>query len=266
MVALEQDAPNRRGVLRLLFGIIGRPRATFDHLSEHGRGQWWLPALLTLLLITLPVVVAAPITAEQSREALSAVQEQFEEGSSAEEQAQMERAASIVASPLITVVFPAVGGVVGRVVGWLVWAGALYLAGMALGGRSAFGQLLRMVVWTWVPYALRGLLQTVYILLSGQLILNPGLSGLVREGGSVREMIATPPGLGQQLLAAILSRLDLFLVWHLILLVIGVAVTMRISRRKAILVTLTVWMLLTALGLIPTAIGAAFTQATVVGS
>jgi hypothetical protein len=236
-----------------------------DYLSRDGGRTWWLPALLALLLITLPVVVAAPITARQSREALATVQEQLGESGSAEQQAQMERATSIVASPLITVVFPAVSGIVGRVIGWLVWAGALYLAGMAMGGRSTFGHVLRMVVWTWVPYALRGLLQTIYIVASDQLILDPGLSGLVRQAGSVREMMAAPPSMGQQILAAVLSRVDLFLVWHLILLVVGVRVTMRLARRKAVLITLGVWVLLTALSLIPAVVGAAFTQATVLG-
>jgi hypothetical protein len=265
MDASDTKVPQRRGALRLLWGIIGRPRATLAYVSESGGRSWWLPALLALLLITLPVVVAAPITAQQSREALTTVQEQLGEGRSAEEQAQMDRATSIVASPLITVVFPAVAGVVGRVVGWLVWAGALYLGGMALGGRGAFGPMLRMVIWTWLPYALRGLLQTVYIALSGELILNPGLSGWVRQGSSVREMLAAPPGLGQQVLASVLARIDLFLLWHLILLVIGVRVTMRLSQRKAVLITLGVWVLLTAVSLIPTVIGAAFTQATILG-
>lgn len=265
MEASDTETSKQRGAIHLLWGIIRRPRATLADLSEGGGRTWWLPAVLALLLITLPVVVAAPITARQSREALAAVQEQLDEGSSAEEQAQMERARSIVASPLITVVFPAVSGVLGRVVGWLVWAGALYLAGMALGGRSAFGHVFRMVVWTWLPYALRGLLQTVYIALSDQLILNPGLSGLVRQESSVTEMIAAPPSPGQQILAALLSRVDLFLVWHLILLVIGVRVTMRLSRRKAVLVTLGVWALLTALALIPAVIGATVTEVGVLG-
>jgi hypothetical protein len=216
-------------------------------------------------LIVLPVVVAAPITARQSREALATVQEQLGEGRSAEERAQMEQATSVVASPLITVVFPAVAGVVGRLIGWLVWAGALYLGSMVLGGRGGFRPMLNMVVWTWLPYALRGLLRTIYIPLTGQVIRDPGLSGLVQQERSVGEMIAAPPALGQQVLVAILSRVDLFLVWHLVLVVIGVAVTMRLSRRKAVLVTLGVWVLLTGLGLIPVIVGAAFTQASFVG-
>ena len=167
---------------------------------------------------------------------------------------------SITASPLITTVFPAVGSVFGRVVGWLAWAGALYLAGLALGGRSSFGQMFRTVVWTWLPYVLRGLLQTVYILASGQLIAHPGLSGLVQEDRPLGEMIVTPPSPGQTILASFLSQIDLFLVWNLILLLIGVMVVTRLPRRKATLLTLGVWVLLTALSLIPALVGGLFAR------
>jgi hypothetical protein len=244
--------------------MIVRPRATLEYLNEHGGRAWWLPALLAVLLVVLPILVAAPITARQSREAVTAVQEQRGEQwgaeMSAEQQEQMEQAMSIASSPLLTVVFPTVGGAVVLVVGWLVWAGALYLAGLALGGRSAFGQMFRMVVWVWLPYALRGLLQTVYVLASGQLITNPGLSGLVQENRPISEIVAAPPGLGQMLLVAFLSRIDLFLVWNLILLVIGVTVATRLPRRKAALVTLGVWLLLTAVSLLPVLVGGLFAQ------
>jgi hypothetical protein len=54
--------------------------------------------------------------------------------------------------------------------------------------------------------------------------------------------------------------MDLFLVWNLILLVIGVVVVTRLSRSKAILVTLVVWVLLTALNLVPTLVSSLFAQ------
>ena len=260
----KAPAPERWRPPRLLWGMIVRPRATLEHLREHGRRTWWLPALLAVLLIVLPVVVAAPLAARQAREAFLAAQERMGERSgaemSAQDQAQMEQAMSITASPLITTVFPAVGSVFGRVVGWLAWAGALYLAGLALGGRSSFGQMFRTVVWTWLPYVLRGLLQTVYILASGQLIAHPGLSGLVQEDRPLGEMIVTPPSPGQTILASFLSQIDLFLVWNLILLLIGVMVVTRLPRRKATLLTLGVWVLMMALSLIPALVGGLFAR------
>jgi len=51
-----------------------------------------------------------------------------------------------------------------------------------------------------------------------------------------------------------------FLIWNLILLVIGVTVVTRLSRRKAVLLTLGVWLLLTALGLVPALVGSLFAR------
>jgi hypothetical protein len=257
-------APERWKPPRLLWGMIVRPRAALEYLRDRGGKTWWLPALLAAAMIILPVVVAAPITARVARESFLAAQEQMGEQldteMSEEDRAQMEQAMSITASPLITVVFPAVRGVVGRVVGWLAWAGALYLAGLAMGGRSTFGQMFRMVVWAWLPYVLRGLLQTVYILASGQRIAHPGLSGLVQGAASVEEMVLARPSPAQTVLVAFLSRIDLFLVWNLVLLVIGAMVVTRLPRRKAVLLTLGVWVLLTALGLAPALIGGLFAR------
>ena len=254
----------RSGILRLLMGIILRPRATLEYLAGHGGRSWWAPCLVAVLFTVLPIVAAAPITVRQTREAVQATQEMMGEragsGQSAEQEARMEQAMSMAASPLITAVFPSAASVVGLVVAWLAWAGALYLAGTAMGGRSTFRQMVRTVVWTWIPFTLRGLLQTVYILTSGQAIDRPGLSGFVRNGRPVGEMIAAPPGAGQMLAVAFLSRVDLFLVWNLVLIFIGVAVVTRLPRRKAILVGLGVWLLLTAIGLVPAIVGGTVAQ------
>ncbi len=261
----ETPASERRSPLRLLGGMIVRPRATMVDLRDHGARTWWLPALLAAVFVVLPVLVAAPITARMTREAVVTAQEQFgeqqDEDMSEEQRAQMEQAMSIAASPLITTVFPAVGGVVSVAAGWAIWAGALYLAGMALGGRSTFGQLFRMVAWAWLPFTLRGLIQTIYIAISGEIIANPGLSGLMRDNPvSGGEMIVAPPSLDQTLLAAFLSKIDLFLIWNLILLVIGMTAITRLPRRKALLGTLGVWILLMALSLVPALVGGLFTQ------
>jgi len=261
----ETTSLERKGPLRLLWGMISRPRTTLQYLRGDGKRMWWVPALLAVVLFVLPVLVSAPMRTQQAREAFVAAQEQMEEQRggerSAEEQAQMDQAMSIAASPLITVVFPAVGGAVGMVVSWLAWAGALYLAGVALGGRSSFGQTLRMVLWTWLPYSVRGVIQTVYILISGQIIANPGLSGFVRDNRLADSAsMLTPPSTGQTLLAALLSRVDLFLIWNLLLLIVGVRVTAELPRRKATIATLVVWLVLTALGLVPALIGGLFAQ------
>ncbi len=261
----QEPVADRMALLRPLWGIIARPRATLELVHERGGPRLWLPIVVALVFVLLPVLAAAPITTEQAREAVIAAEEDLGERwedmeLSADQQAQVEQMMGVVASPLITVVFPAVANLILRGVGWLAWAGALYLAAMALGGRSTFEQMLRIVVWAWVPYAIRGLLQTVYIVAAGQLITYPGLSGLVRPASSAADVLRAAPSLGQTLLTSLFSRVDLFLFWNLALLVIGVIVTTHLPRRKAILVTLGVWLILTAVMMMPSAVGSLFAQ------
>ena len=55
--------------IRLLWGIVARPRATFQRLNENGRRAWWLPALLAVIAVILPILVGSPLRTQMAREA-----------------------------------------------------------------------------------------------------------------------------------------------------------------------------------------------------
>jgi len=260
------NIPDRPGPIHLLWGVIARPGRTFKTIADRGRRSWWLPAVLVVALTVAFALASGPIRTRVTREEMQAAQEEMAERMGDQLSPEdLERAQAITASPLITIVFPAVSSVVGQVMGWLIWAGALYLASMALGGRSSFAQIFPVTVWAGLPHAVRSLLQIAYVLTTDQLITNPGLSGLLQQQGSMADAIASPPGTGEILLRALLSRVDLFLIWHLILLVIGVAAAGRLSGRKSLIIVLVVWLLLTALSLIPSLVGGLFTASTMAG-
>jgi hypothetical protein len=161
------------------------------------------------------------------------------------------------ANPLLITVLPALMQVVSVWVGWLLWAGGLSLLSTMTGGKSSFRPLWPLVVWAWLPFGLRGLLQSAYILATGTLIANPGLSGLVLAQETASDILAAPPGPGLLALQSFLGRIDLFLIWNLALLGIGLAVASRLTRRKSLLVVLGLWLVLTLLGLAPAIISGA---------
>jgi hypothetical protein len=213
-------------------------------------------AFLAMIVVVLLVLVSAPISSRAAQEAVRANLE-GRPGAQGITPEMQEQAARMVTNPLFTLVLPIAGGLVGLWVSWLVWAGGLHLASTVLGGSSSFRQMFQAVVWSWLPFTLRRLLQIIYIAATQKVIANPGLSGWVASsqaaagpGGS--GLVAAPTSTGVMVLRAFLAQVDVFLLWSLLLVVLAVLVTARVSVRKAAGIVLVVWLLFTAVGMLPT--------------
>ncbi|MEJ5310349.1 MAG: Yip1 family protein [Anaerolineae bacterium] len=243
--------PGKKNVFALFLGVLFRPKATFGYLKDNHKKAWWLPAFLIMLLTLAPLWAASrPSPAAQATppgkmEMVTGVDPRMMEG--------------VVAEPSTPA--PASGGlnvlkfggtVLGTVAAWLLWGGALYLASVFLGRSSSFGQMFRLAVWTWLPYGLRGLVQAVYILMTGEAITNAGFSGFVIDK-SVTSLI--PPGPGQLALASILGRVDVFMIWHVLLVSVALMAFTGLTRRKALTATLAIWIVFALVGIVPAIFG-----------
>lgn len=271
MATTEVSAPHKSpSFFHLLLGILIRPRVTLAAIRENGRRTWLIMAVIAIILVMLPAIVSGPITARQSAEAFQQAQAQFgNEGGSgvitsgAPEGGEvvMTEAPAFISSPIFTTAIPAIGGVFGLVIGWLLWGGALHLLGSMVGGRNTFGQMLQTVVWAWTPFGIRNIVQTVYIAVTGELIAHPGLSGFVAPEPPPEGVLFTPPNTGQLVLQSLLGRIDVYLFWNLALLLIGIMVMAQLPRRKALGILLIVWAVFTLLSLAPALVGGIATGA-----
>jgi hypothetical protein len=227
----------------LIWQLIRRPRQALAALVMEGGKKWLWMALVATLAVLLPVLVAAPITTRLAQESMrAALEAQGGQGQEINPETQ-QQITSFTTNPLFTVVLPGGGAVLATWAGWLVWAAVLHFGSTLLGGGSRFGQMWQVVVWAWLPYALRGLIQTVFILISGEVIANPGLSGLIEKPDTTTDILAAMRSPGLLALQTLLSRIDLFLVWNLVLLTAGVMAVAKLSGRKAVLIILGIWVL-----------------------
>ncbi len=258
----------------LLFGILRRPRATLERLAELPRRPWRRVALLIIVAAILPVVATYSVTSTQAtvqfEDALSSQKPQavsavpvgprggvVRVGPGGAVMPPAEGMPTPRPSPLTGVALPALGRLGSLVLNWLLWSGVLYVIGTMMGGRNTFGHMLQMVIWTWAPFAVRGVLQAGYIWITREPIAHQGLSGLVVAETSFVG-IPTPPGTGTLIGQALLGQVDIYLFWHLALIVIGLIAVAHLPRRKAITLALSSWVLLTLLSLLPNVILGSF--------
>ena len=245
--------------LQVLLGVLLRPRATMTYLSTARRRWWWVVALLMVAALT---VQGFAYSKAELRYSFQRQLEYYESLSVAERQMMFPEPPM---EPQVSVFSLSTGigvgaKVLGTIVTWLVWAGLLYLASTFLGqNRAGFGAFYGIVAWAWVPYVIRNAVQAIAMTVTGSAIYNQGLSGLVidKTPPPITPIWQPPisPSMGDQVLAAFLARTDVYMIWNLVLLVLGVAALSHLSGRKALLGTLVIWILFTLLSLLPTLIG-----------
>ena len=204
-------------------------------MTAESRASWLTPMLVLSITALLVVLVAGYLKTHAAM--LGEVQMPPDwQWWTPEMQNNFMQAQQATQGPTFMYIIPLVGAWTGLWLGWVLVAGLLHLGSTLLGGRGTMQNALNVVAWASLPFLIRDLLRVAYMLLAGHAISSPGLSGF-----------ATSPGFLPQLL----SRLDLFVVWFIVLLVIGFAVADGLSRGKAVfgVVTVMLLVLLTQAGL-----------------
>jgi hypothetical protein len=150
------------------------------------------------------------------------------------------QAQAAASGPVFLYVFPSILSALSVWVGWLIVVGLLHLVFTLLGARSSTRTAMNLVAWAGLPFAVRDLVRIGYMVATRQLVGHPGLSGFAPgDGGTV-----------SLFLAELLKSFDLYLVWHMLLLVLGVRVAETLPAGKAwggVLITIVIVLLLQAL-------------------
>ena len=235
-VVLDQAERPRRLHLEWVFPILFKPRSAFTKIVGQGASVWLTPILLLTLTALARIVVAGSIKQAAALSGGLALPPDFEFYPPAM-QAQYMQAMQATSSPVFLYIFPAITALAGVWMGWLLVSGMLHLILTLLGGRGDTGLTLNVVAWAGLPFAVRDIVQTVFMMLTRQLISTPGLSGFIS--------LESTGGLA--FLAQLLRYVDLYLIWHVILLVIGVRAGTSLSMPKAVGSTLFTVLLVIAL-------------------
>jgi hypothetical protein len=230
-----EEAP-RLSPLRVLTGILIRPRATFEKMYLAKRKYWWV--VLVLMIAVTALLAYATVTAQRNRFQGAGFPEGFTppaQGNLPEgftpptggETAQQSAGSSARSGSLtvVSILVTTGTGVLRALLGYLMCAIVVFGVGLVMGGKGEFKQLFPVAAWSTLPLVLRKLVHAVVTLVAGKTVV-AGLGGML----TWTESASLP------LVYTLLGQFDFYLMWSLVLLGIGVAVTSKLSRGKSAVV------------------------------
>ena len=240
-------ATPRMGPLALAIDMLRRPNAAMRRLADHP-GRRWVWPLGALALLRLAIVLAQSKASQAYASAATQAAMAQQPGMDPEMAAQATEMAGRFG--FVGVLFGAVGAVFAVLVGALIVAGVLHFVGTVLGGQQGFGQVFTVTSWARLPLIVGALLQLAYALTGGFDPCPRGLSGLVCPDPSA-------PG-SASYWSPLLAQIEVWNLWYLLLLGLGVQAVSRVSRRKATLAVAVVVLLTLSGGMAGTAIARFF--------
>jgi hypothetical protein len=215
--AIEKPSLASRLNFSRLFSTLVSPRNTFSEMSAEARGTWLTPMLVLSLTTILVVVVSGSLKTRAAMMGEVQLPQDWQYWSPEMQQNYMQ-AQQATQGATFTYVIPLVGALTTLWLGWVLVAALVHLGSTLLGGRGSMQSAFNVVAWGSLPFALRDILRIVFMLIAGHVIMSPGLSGFASSAG---------------FLSKLLTRLDLFWIWYVILLVIGFAAADGLPRNKA---------------------------------
>jgi len=125
-------------------------------------------------------------------------------------------------SPTFVYVIPAITSLTNIWITWYILGAMIHLASTLLGGRGTMNTALVFTSWASLPFAMRDIFRIIFMLIEQRVISSPGLSGFISA--------ASPGGL---FLANLFKNLDVFSLWQIFLLALGVRIFDILPRGRS---------------------------------
>jgi len=154
-----------------------------------------------------------------------------------------------------------VSSAMGKVIGWVsplmgvVWymilAGVLLLVFRMTGGEGNFQQALSTTLYAWIPLVINGIILTIVIVARGSVDPTQMATVLKSNPAFLVDMKE------QAVLFSLLSSIDIFTIWTVVLLIIGFAILSKSSKAKSAAIVISLWVVFILIKVGFAALGAA---------
>jgi len=226
---MTRNASSPSFLFRRALQLFFRPRSVFDWVASDGANLWKFPLLVLSILTLLRVLISGWLQVRRAVQGEIPLPPDWIYYTP-EMQAQYMQAAEATKSPVFVYVLPVIIGLATIWLGWVIISSLLHLAFTLVGGRGTNTSALNLVAWASWPFSLREIFRIIYLLIARHPIVSAGLSGFA----------PVPENGGLSFVSALLSITDIFLIWYIVLLVIGAKRTETITGTKSLAVVLSI--------------------------
>ncbi len=204
-----------------ILDIYFSPGKVFTTLKEKSR--WVMPLVIVLVVVVLTAVVTVSLT----RETIIASQEEvFEERGLSEEQ--MEQARQVMSGPIL-MISSAINAALFTVVLLLVFTLVLNLFIPLFDGESGFKRVFSVVCFSSLVAVPAAILKLIMV-------------GMTRSPFVTTSLALLTPNLAKDsFIYQFLAGFDLFVIWEMILVAIGVSIVSNFARKNAYVLVFAIW-------------------------
>lgn len=201
-----------------ILGVILEPIKTFQEIAADPRGL--IPIIIVLAINLILAVWMLPQVKEATAEALKQAPNMGPE--------------QIKAALKWTGISTMIGAVVAPILIWLVQAALLALFNQISLGEAKFKQLFVVAFYAWIPAFIGGVIKSIMV----------GVMGLKKAMAiSTSLALLLPRSTDSGFIYMLLSKIDIFNVWSLILLVLGGSLAMKKESKKVALYIFGIWLI-----------------------
>lgn len=211
------------GIIERFLGIFTAPKETFEAIDQ--KPNWLLPFIIVVLLAIAMNYLLMDIGLQDQiarMQAKGVPQDQID--IMQDKMAGPLKYVNFIAIPIVTLVI------------WSIISGLLLFGcNTLLGSETKFNKVFSIIAWSSLVGILGGLVKTVIITTKETTI------GVTT---SLAFLLPTPPlDESPSLLYRIFNKLDLFIVWQLVLWIIGLTIVSKLSMKKTTSLVLGLWVL-----------------------
>jgi hypothetical protein len=222
--AAAPSGPPPKGPVQRIVGALFSPNEAFDDIARK-------PDILVPLIVIVLISFVATFMIMPKLDLESEIREGIEANKDipADQREQIVRF-SVASGKVIGYASPVFAIVILAII-----AGILLLAFRMMGGEGTFKQAFSVTLYSWLPLTIKGLVGAV-IALSRSSVTASEMATLLKSNPA---FLVDPKE--QMAVHSLLSSIDLFNIWTLVLLIIGFAFVSRFSKAKSAAIIITLW-------------------------